>query len=129
MVQIGHNCQIGEHNLICAHVGIAGSCQTGQFVVMGGQVGIGDHVDIGDRVRLGAKSGVMADIEAGQTMIGSPALPARKTMQVWAVQARLPELRSSIKELNRKLDTIESDIRCRNDEIAEKLANLQKDAA
>ncbi len=129
MVQIGHNVQIGEHNMICAQVGIAGSCTTGSFVVMGGQAGIGDHVDISDRVRLGAKTGVMADIEAGQTMIGIPALPARKTMQVWAVQARLPELRSTMNQLNRKLETVEKDIQKRNESIEQKLDQIRNEAA
>lgn len=109
-VQIGHNCQIGNHNLFCAHVGLAGSCDTGSFVVMAGQVGIGDHLTIGDGVTIGAQSGVMQDIEAGKTMMGSPAMPMRKTMQVYAVSARLPEIRSSIKSLNRKLDAMEQEM-------------------
>jgi len=109
LVQIGHNCQIGEHNMFCAQVGIAGSSVTGSFVVMAGQVGISDHIAIGDRATLGAQSGVMHDIGAGQTLVGSPALPVRKMMQVYAVQSRLPELRSSIKQLNQKLDTMNKD--------------------
>ncbi|HEY6565277.1 MAG TPA: UDP-3-O-(3-hydroxymyristoyl)glucosamine N-acyltransferase, partial [Pirellulaceae bacterium] len=40
LVMIGHNCQIGRHNLLCGQVGIAGSCATGDYVVMGGQVGV-----------------------------------------------------------------------------------------
>src|SRR5262249_44063623 len=31
-VMIGHNCQIGRHNLLCSHVGIAGSTTTGDYV-------------------------------------------------------------------------------------------------
>ena len=40
LVQIGHNCQIGKHNLFVSQVGIAGSCSTGDYVVMAGQVGV-----------------------------------------------------------------------------------------
>ena len=61
LVQIGHNCRIGRHNLICSQVGIAGSCSTGDYVVMAGQVGLADHLHIGDGALLGAKSGVMTD--------------------------------------------------------------------
>ena len=39
LVMIGHNNQIGRHNLLCGQVGIAGSCKTGDYVVMAGQVG------------------------------------------------------------------------------------------
>ena len=49
LVMIGHNNQIGRHNLLCGQVGIAGSCKTGDYVVMAGQAGIKDHTEIGDR--------------------------------------------------------------------------------
>ena len=29
LVMIGHNCVVGEHNLLCSQVGVAGSCTTG----------------------------------------------------------------------------------------------------
>ena len=82
LVMIGHNCQIGKHNLLCGQVGIAGSTITGDYVVMAGQVGIGDHLKIGDRVVLAAQSGVMHDLPSGQTYLGSPAIPARERMQL-----------------------------------------------
>ena len=53
-VQVGHNCQIGKHNLLCSQVGIAGSCTTGDYVIMAGQVGLADHVNCGDRTIVGA---------------------------------------------------------------------------
>ncbi len=65
LVQIGHNCQIGRHNLFVSHVGMAGSCSTGDYVVLAGQVGVADHVHLGDRVQIGAQAGVAADVPAG----------------------------------------------------------------
>ena len=35
LVMVGHNCQIGKHNLLCGQVGIAGSTVTGDYVVNG----------------------------------------------------------------------------------------------
>ena len=57
LVMIGHNNQIGRHNLLCGQVGIAGSCKTGDYVVMAGQAGIKDKTQIGDRVIVGAQAG------------------------------------------------------------------------
>ena len=57
LVMIGHNNQIGRHNLLCGQVGIAGSCKTGDYVVMAGQAGIKDHTEIGDKVMVGAQAG------------------------------------------------------------------------
>ena len=98
-VQIGHNCHIGRHNLICAQVGIAGSTTTGDYVVLAGQVGIADHLTLADNVTVGAQSGIMNDVEAGQTVVGSPAAPRRQRMQEWALVMRLPEMRRELKAL------------------------------
>lgn len=98
-VMIGHNCVIGRHNLLCSQVGVAGSCRTGDYVVMAGQVGIGDHLEIGDRVTLCAKAGVMHSIPTGETHAGAPSMPAREQLQLWALNAKLPELRQRLKEL------------------------------
>jgi UDP-3-O-[3-hydroxymyristoyl] glucosamine N-acyltransferase len=101
LVMIGHNCRIGQHNLFCSQVGIAGSCSTGDYVVMAGQVGVGDHLDIGNHVIIAAQSGVMHHIEDGQRLLGSPAMPAKRQMQILACLAKLPELRKQINELGR----------------------------
>ncbi len=100
-VMIGHNCQIGKHNLICSQVGIAGSCQTGDYVVLAGQVGLKDHIRLGDGAIVGAQAGVMDDLAGGQVYLGSPATTQREQMQIMAVQRRLPELRRSVKSLER----------------------------
>lgn len=106
-VMIGHNCVIGKHNLLCSQVGIAGSCTTGDFVVMGGQVGLGDHVNIGDNVSIGAKSGLMADVEPNQSILGVPARPIRRTMQILGVMSKLPEMRKDIKRLKNQVESLE----------------------
>lgn len=96
LVMIGHNCQIGRHNLLCAQVGIAGSCVTGDYVVMAGQVGIRDHTEICDRVMIGAQSGVSGSINAPGKYLGSPAVPARLGMQIIFALQRLPELQKQL---------------------------------
>lgn len=108
-VMVGHNCEIGKHNLFCSQVGIAGSCTTGDFVVMGGQVGLGDHLDIGSNVAIGAKSGLMHDVEPNQRVQGIPARPARQTMQIMAITAKLPEMRKEIKRLQKQFDALASE--------------------
>lgn len=106
LVMIGHNCVIGEHNLLCSQVGIAGSCTTGDYVVMGGQVGLADHLTIGSHVSIGAQSGLMHNVDDHQKVFGSPARPAREEMQLVASIAKLPELRKTIKKVVNRLDEI-----------------------
>jgi UDP-3-O-[3-hydroxymyristoyl] glucosamine N-acyltransferase len=40
LVQIGHNVVLGDHCLIIAQAGIAGSTKLGNYVILGGQVGL-----------------------------------------------------------------------------------------
>ena len=105
-VMIGHNCQIGKHNLLCSQVGIAGSCKTGDYVILAGQVGLKDHIELGDGVIVGAQAGVMDDCPGNEVYLGSPATPQRDQMQIMAVQRRLPEMRREIKQLRRQLDRL-----------------------
>ena len=105
-VMIGHNCQIGKHNIICAQVGIAGSSTTGDYVIMGGQAGIKDHVNIGDHVTLGAQSGVLSNLEGPATFMGSPCFPIKKQMAVYVHMQKLPEMRKQLKEHGKQLEQL-----------------------
>ncbi len=105
-VMIGHNCQIGRHNLLCSQVGIAGSSSTGDYVILAGQVGLKDHISLGDRTVVGAQAGVMEDCEGDKVYLGSPATEQREQMQIMAVQRRLPEMRREIKRIRRDIESL-----------------------
>ena len=53
-VQIGHNCIVGAHSLLCGMVGFAGSTTIGKHCVFGGRSGAGgDHpIDVCDNVMV-----------------------------------------------------------------------------
>ncbi|MBI1249188.1 UDP-3-O-(3-hydroxymyristoyl)glucosamine N-acyltransferase [bacterium] len=108
-VQVGHNCKIGKHNLLCSQVGIAGSATTGDYVVMAGQVGVRDHVHIGTGAMLGAKAGVSADIPEGQQTVGIPAGPFKEIMAEHMAIKRLPDMRKTIKALAKRIEQLEQE--------------------
>ncbi|MFK7914036.1 MAG: UDP-3-O-(3-hydroxymyristoyl)glucosamine N-acyltransferase [Pseudomonadales bacterium] len=56
LCQIGHNCQIGDHTLICGCVGIVGSTTVGKHCVLAGGCGIGGDgpVSVCDQVIISA---------------------------------------------------------------------------
>ncbi len=108
LVMIGHNNQIGRHNLLCAQVGIAGSCKTGDYVIMGGQAGIKDKTEIGDRVVVGAQSGITRNVPAGVQMLGTPANPAREQNRSYRMVARLPEMHKQLRELSAQVALLTS---------------------
>lgn len=108
LVVIAHNCQIGEHNILVSQTGIAGSVATGSYVVMAGQTGIADHVTIGDQAVIGAKSGVHRDMPGGETYLGAPAGKATEVVRQLTALTRLPEIRTSVKEMQKQIDAMQA---------------------
>jgi UDP-3-O-[3-hydroxymyristoyl] glucosamine N-acyltransferase len=103
LVQIGHNCRVGKHNLLVSQLGMAGSCSTGDHVVIAGQVGIVDHVHIGDGVQIGGQAGVTKDVAPGQRMLGSPATPERDQKRIMMTLERLPDIRRDLRRVMQHL--------------------------
>ena len=103
LVQIGHNVVIGEHCLVVAQAGVAGSTKLGDYVVLGGQVGIAGHLKIGNRVSVGAQAGVMNSIPDGEKWFWSPAQPDRQAKRQIIALHQLPELVRRVAELEKRL--------------------------
>lgn len=78
LVQIGHNCVVGEGAVICGAAGLAGSVTIGRFAMIGGGVGISNGVAIGDFAKVMARSGVNKDVLAHQMVGGYPARDIRE---------------------------------------------------
>lgn len=89
LVQIGHNSKLGKFCIMAGNSGLAGSVTLGNGVIIGGSASIKDHTTIGDGSVIGAGSGVAADVPAGKTMLGYPAVEAREALKQWAVLKRL----------------------------------------
>ncbi|MCD4751207.1 MAG: UDP-3-O-(3-hydroxymyristoyl)glucosamine N-acyltransferase [Thermoanaerobaculales bacterium] len=106
LVQIAHNCDIGEDCVIVAQAGIAGSTTVGAGSIIGAQAGVADHVVVGRRVRVGAKSGVADNIPEGD-WIGSPALPAVRARRALNLIGRLPEIYEELRSLRKTCSALE----------------------
>jgi len=105
LVQIAHNCDIGCHTVMSAQVGVAGSAKIGQWCMFGGQVGIAGHISVADRTQSGAQAGIAGNVrKPGQTIIGSPAIDARRFARASAVFKNLPEVYADVNEMKRKLE-------------------------
>ncbi len=101
LVQIGHNCQIGQGCAISALSGLAGSTVLEDGVIMGGNVGTAGHQVIGANTLVAAKSGVHGDIAPGSMIAGSPHLDIRKWRRSIGAFAKLPELIRRVRRLER----------------------------
>lgn len=92
LVQIGHNCRVGDHTIICGHAGIAGNTVIGKNCLLSGKVGTKGHMEIGDNVQVGGMSGVTKDISSNSIVKGYPAMPINEYLKIHAHYMKLPEI-------------------------------------
>ena len=84
LIQIAHNCDIGEHTLCAAQVGLAGSTTLGRNVVMGGQSATAGHLKVGAFATIAGKGGVTKSLQGGKTYAGFPAIEHRLWLRLQA---------------------------------------------
>lgn len=108
LVQVGHACVVGENDILCAQVGLAGSTVLGKNVVLTGQVGVSGHLTIHDNVVVYAQSGIGGDIKEGSVVSGSPAFDSRDWLRAVTAFPKLPDLLKTVRDLKKKVETLES---------------------
>ena len=107
LVQIAHNCIIGEHTVLCAQSGMAGTTTVGKHVICAGQAGLAGHLAIGDGAVVGAQAGVTKDLPGGQMYLGAPAVPRLEFGKSLAHVAGIPKLKEQLKTLEARLAALE----------------------
>jgi UDP-3-O-[3-hydroxymyristoyl] glucosamine N-acyltransferase len=110
LVQVGHGAQVGEHSVLAAQVGLAGSTRLGNGVWVGGQVGFAGHLDVGDGAIITAQSGTSHDVAAGAMVSGSPAFENAAWLRAVAAFPKLPNLIRKIRDLEREIQKLKSSI-------------------
>src|SRR5215467_11416635 len=84
LAQVGHGSAVGEHTLLCAQVGLAGSTVVGKNVI------------------ITAQSGTHGDIPAGSMVSGSPAFDHKQWLRAVNTFAKLPELAKAVRDLTKR---------------------------
>lgn len=108
LVQIGHNCYVGENTVISGQTGLAGSTKVGKNCMLAGQVGLAGHIEIGDNVVIGAQSGVAKSITKPGFYLGSPAKEQKKFAKLEAHFRNLEEYAIKISELEKRIKELEN---------------------
>ncbi|MCI5968838.1 UDP-3-O-(3-hydroxymyristoyl)glucosamine N-acyltransferase [Helicobacter sp.] len=89
LVQIAHNCNIGEFSIIVSQAGISGSTSTGRNVVLGGQCGSAGHLHIGDFTQVGARGAISKSLPANGKFSGHPLLPLNDWLKLQALLKKM----------------------------------------
>ncbi|MCR5512462.1 MAG: UDP-3-O-(3-hydroxymyristoyl)glucosamine N-acyltransferase [Prevotella sp.] len=107
LIQVAHNCEIGENTVMSAQVGLAGSTKIGAWCMVGGQAGFSGHIHIADKTFIGAQSGVISNTKGnGEQLIGSPAIDPKIFFKAAAVTKRLPDMYKELAALRKEIEEL-----------------------
>ncbi|MCB9202946.1 MAG: UDP-3-O-(3-hydroxymyristoyl)glucosamine N-acyltransferase [Flavobacteriales bacterium] len=108
LIQIAHNVELGEHNVIASQTGIAGSTKIGNWNMIGGQAGFAGHLIIGNKNKFQAQSGIANNIKDEGSYYGSPALEASNFRRSYIYFKNLSDMASKIHKLEKQIQELKS---------------------
>lgn len=107
LIQVAHNCEVGENTVIAAQTGIAGSTKVGANCMIGGQVGMAGHIKVADGAMIGAQSGLTNSVlDTTHALFGTPAMNNKKFARIFAIYKQLPELNQEIGMLRKEIEAL-----------------------
>jgi len=110
-VHVGHNCDIGEHSVLAAQVGISGSVTVGEHCLLGGQVGVSGHLQIAPRTTAMGRAAVLGSVlEPGQMLFGYPARPRMEALKREATLTRLISPKGELARMQQELAALRAEL-------------------
>jgi len=110
LIQIGHNCRIGEHSVIAGCVGIAGSARIGRHCKIGGAAMILGHLDIVDHVTITPGSMITRSINRADTYTAlMPYQPHAQWLRTAARIRHLDDMAAHIAQLEKELVAVKKE--------------------
>lgn len=103
LVQIGHNCDVGEDVLIVAQTGLSGSTRVGDGAMLMAQSGVANGASIGERAFVATRAGVIKSVPDGGRTSGFPNTDHAQQNRIVAALRRLPDLLVRLRAVERKL--------------------------
>lgn len=102
LVHIAHNCQVGNHAMIMAQAGFAGSGEIGPYALIGGQVAMVPHGKIGAGARVVATSGIIDDVPPEGVVSGWWSHNHRDNLRELGAIRQLPAFMKEVRAFLRK---------------------------
>lgn len=102
LVTLGHGVEVGQHTIIVAQTGVAGSTKIGDHCTIAGQVAIAGHLTIGPKTRIAGKSGVSKSLPTGDYS-GIPVQQISAYNKNAVLLRKMPEFVAEIEKLKKEL--------------------------
>ena len=106
LIQVAHNCEVGENTVMSAQVGMAGSTKIGAWCMVGGQAGFSGHIHVGDKTFIGGQTGILGNTKGNEQIIGTPAMNPKDWFKSQAVFRRLPEMYRQLNEMKKEIEEL-----------------------
>ena len=107
LVQIGHNVDVGQDNIIVSQTGIAGSVKTGKNVIFGGQAGVVGHLEIADHVMIATRGGVSKSITQSGKYAGWPVMNLSEYNRQQVYLRKISDYVKQIESLEKRIKDLE----------------------
>lgn len=108
LVQIAHNVELGENNIIVSQTGIAGSAKLGNNVFLGGQAGVVGHVEITSNVKVATRGGVSKSITKPGIYGGVPTSPMAEFNKRQVLLRKIGQFVSDLISLKKRIEKLEN---------------------
>lgn len=108
LVQIAHNVELGENNIIVSQTGIAGSAKLGNNVFLGGQAGVVGHIEICDNVKVATRGGVSKSIHQSGIYGGGPVSPMPEFNKRQVLLRKIATFVKDLANLKKRVEKLES---------------------
>lgn len=103
LVQIAHNCDVGESVVIVAQSGLAGSTSVGRGAMLMARAASAGHLTIGERAFVGAAASLHRSVRPGGRVWGTPQMEERLFHRVAAALTRLPDALRRLRAIEKRL--------------------------
>ncbi len=108
LVQIAHNVELGENNIIVSQTGIAGSAKLGDNVFLGGQAGVVGHVSISSNVKVATRGGVSKSITQPGIYGGGPVSPMAEFNKRQVLLRKIGSFVKELANLKKRVEKLET---------------------
>lgn len=112
LVQVGHDCEIGESTQMSSLVGIAGNTKIGHHCRFGGASGASSDLIVAPYTSVGGASAILSSVrKEGMELLGTPAIDRRLFAKASVVYKHLPEMYAKFNVMKREIELLKAKLK------------------
>ncbi len=107
LVQIGHDCKIGEYTQMSAQVGIAGNTTIGENCTFGGSAGVSSNLTVAPNTTAGGRATILSNVKKEYSvLLGTPAIDRHTFARASVVYKELPKMYTEFNGMKKDIEKL-----------------------